>query len=200
MNPFTVKRKAIVAITGVTIVLIYAIFFMNNEVTPFERFFRGSVTLTTPAAINASDRSEIVIDVVTNNLPNREFPAASLSVSFDNNFIKFVGIRQGNMMVRGNTIDSFNIPLWHSDVEVANTNGKINTMYLDMSGGNHPYIIDDENDILLRFVFRLKDSVSPGEIHHVVIEDVIFAAVDETESIGNGLGNLLAFNAQIIVK
>ena len=173
--------------------------FGDDEVSFVERMFATSITLSTPPPIMAGSQEDIVIDVVVNRLPNQIYPAASLSVHFDSNYLAFTGIRQGTMRTVGNAAGTYHIPLWHSDVDASNERGFVNTMYLDMTGGDQPYIID-ENDILLRLVFRLRESASAGDVYHLVIEDAVFATIDPADSVGTSNGNLRAFNAQIIVE
>lgn len=165
-----------------------------------ERVFaaEANITLTSPAPVAASKREEIVIDAVVANLPDQEYPAASLSVHFDRNKLEFVGVRQGTMKTRGRG-GIYHIPIWNSDVEASNQHGIVNTMYLDLTGGDHPYIVGEE-DILVRLVFRLRDSVESGETHHITIYDAVFATVNPADSVATSKGNLRVHHAQIIVR
>ena len=159
----------------------------------------ASITLKGPESLNVNNRDEFIVDVVVEHLPNQDYPAASLSISFDNNYLEFTGIRQGNMRTVGNRPGTYSIPFWESDLVVANERGLINTMYLDMSGGDHPYIIDD-NTILLRLAFRLKDSVSVGNSLDIHIEDAVFATNQAENSVSIQEGNLRGNDASIIIE
>ena len=163
-----------------------------------EQTFATSITLTTPAVLEVNHHEDIVIDVVVNEVPKHEFPAASISVHFDHDALEFIGVRQGNMVTRGDG-GNYNIPIWHVDTSASNQHGIVNAMYLDTTGGEHPYIIN-ESDILLRLIFRLQDEVQSGEIFHLVIDDAVLAAIDPAESVGIALGNMQAHHAQIIIR
>jgi len=162
------------------------------------RMFATSITLTAPPPLAADHQEAIVIDVLVNNLPDLIYPAVSLSVIFDPNYLEFTGIRQGTMRAQGASAGTYQIPLWNVDVEASNARGVINTMYLDMTGGDQAYIID-KNNILLRLVFQLQDSAVSGDIYHLIIEDATFATINPDEAVSTANQNLRAFNAQIIV-
>jgi hypothetical protein len=172
---------------------------IQNDPAILEQTFASSITLTTPVPFDAHYRDDIVIDVIVNEIPNREFPAASISVNFDRHMLEFIGLRQGDMVTRGRS-GNYDIPIWHVDIDASNEHGIVNAMYLDTTGSQYPYIINDA-DVLLRLVFRLQDDgAQDGKVHHIVIDDAVLAAVDPLESVGVALGNLRAHHAQIIVK
>ena len=196
------KKKRLLIIGGISLVAIIAIvavvFFTLDRTGVIDRVFATSITLSSPAPVEATNKENIVLDAIVTRLPDGEYLAASLSVYFDHNRLEFIGVRQGTMRTVGIN-GNYSIPIWNSDVEAANRTGVINTMYLDMTGGDHPYIVDDA-DILLRLAFRLRDSAQSGDTLYVTIEDAIFATVDPADAVAMTKGNLIGFNAQIIVE
>ena len=181
-----------------TAVVIFASSPSSEPTASSEQELLASVTLETPAPVASTSREEIVIDVVVNELPDREYPAASLSIHFDNDRLEFVGVRHGTMVTRGPGGD-YSVPAWSNDVTAANEYGIINIMYLDLTAGEHPYVITDE-DLLLSLVFRLTDGLQSGDVLHVTLEDAVFATLDEAYSVTMMDGHLRGFNAQIIVE
>lgn len=181
--------------------------------------FRGSIfsgllspalTLMSPASLSVSNREEIIIDVVLSDLPDRVYPAASLSVEFDKNKLEFLGTKQGTMMTLGDSTGdktNYNIPIWSSDVEVSNQLGRINTMYLDITGGNYAYVLEgfakNESDVLLRLCFKLRDSVQSGEVYDITVNDAVIATVGGAEtrtSLATDLRTLRVYHAKIVIN
>jgi hypothetical protein len=89
--------------------------------------------------------------------------------------------------------------MWNFDTDASNRFGQINVMHLDMTGGNQPFVITDDQ-ILMRLVFRLKDTVSSGEVHHLIFDDVTFATVNPDEAISTSSGNIRTNAGSIIIK
>jgi len=195
------KRKIVVLLGVLTILPIIAIIaaLAQDEPAALEQVFATSMTLTTPAQVDAHAHEDIVIDVVMNEIPHREFPAASISIHFDHEMLEFVAVKPGDMVTR-DPAGNYDIPVWQVDVDASNQYGRVNAMYLDLTGGDHPYVINDA-DILLQLVFRLHDEgAQSGKVHHLVIDDAVLATVDPSESVGTALGNLSAHHAQIIIR
>jgi hypothetical protein len=201
VKKLTGRNKAQVTIGIIASGLIVTIIFLlvMREMGVIERLFSldATITLSSPEPMYADNRDEIVINALVSNLPKREYPAVSLSVHFDTNRLEFLGVRQGNMVIKGEGV--YHIPIWSVDVEVSNRRGIVNTMYLDITGGDFPYIVTDA-DTLIRLVFRLRDSIESGDVLYVTIEDAVFATVDVTESVAMSEGNLNVHHAQIVVR
>ena len=133
-------------------------------------------------------KDEIIVPAVLSNLPDNEYPAASVSIKFDNNKLEFVGINIGTMETY-NDYDperdeepSYKIPQWTYNEEVANEEGEIKAMYLDTTAGKNAYVISgfekDKKDIPFQLVFKLKDSVIKNDELAIEIEEAVFATVN----------------------
>ncbi|MDR1628763.1 MAG: hypothetical protein LBS36_00895 [Oscillospiraceae bacterium] len=175
-----------------------------------EKLFAPSLTLLSPAPVAVDNRDEINVDVLLSDLPDRVYPAASLSVRFDKNKLEFLGARQGTMMTLGDSTQeevTYNIPIWKSDAAFANQTGELNTMYLDVTGGKFAYVREgfqkDEKDILLRLRFRLRDSAQVGEIYDITVTDAVIATIGGAEtrtSLATAMRTLKAYSAKIVVQ
>ena len=132
------------------------------------------------ASISAADREEFVIDVCLTDLPDNNYPAASISVEFDRNKLEFVGVKQGNMMTEDGS-GGFDIPVWSCNPEVSNRKGQINAMYLDMTAGDRAYVLAGYNkqnaNVLLRLTFKLRDSATKGDSLKFTVQDAAVATV-----------------------
>lgn len=208
-NLFKNKRNRVLTICGAFLLIATTIFlFLRGG--GMEELFAPALTLMSPAPIAATNREEIIVDVVLSDLPDRSYPAASLSVEFDKNALEFVGVKQGTMMTLGNSTEdkiTYNIPIWNSDVEVSNQLGEINTMYLDITGGKFAYVrkgfAKNDKDILLRLSFRLRDSVQAGKIYNITVKDAVLATIGGAEkrtSLATNLRTLKAYPAKIVVN
>ena len=202
------KKNRIICIVSVIIVIIACVLFLfRGEI---EELFAPSVTLISPEPIEASDRTEIVIDVKLSDLPERMFPAGSISVEFDKNKLEYLGVKQGTMMTLGDSTGEdkvYNIPIWKDNINIANENGIINAMYLDITGGKYAYVKEgfskENKDVLLRLTFRLRDSVVSGEIYNITIRDAVMATVEnsiDNTSLATSNRTLKAYHAKIVVK
>lgn len=168
-----------------------------------------TITLMPPAPLESSDREEFIIDVILSDLPKNIYPAASLTIGFDKNKLEFTGTKLGTIMTYGDTTidgNSMNIPLWDSNVERANKIGQINTMYLDMTAGKYSYSRDgfdnEKNNVLLRLGFKLKDSVTKGEVYNIKINDAVIATINgdvNKTSLATNQKTLRANNCKIVV-
>ncbi|MDR0459635.1 MAG: hypothetical protein LBG68_04110 [Coriobacteriales bacterium] len=190
------------------IVLAVALFYLRG---PFGDASTPSITLMSPQPVSAASRDEIVIDVVLSELPEGNYPAASLSVEFDSSKLEFVGLKQGTMMTLGNVSANgemhYDIPLWVADIAASNQRGVVNIMYLDISGGSHAYVADGfakgQSDIVVRLVFRLRDSAIAGNQLNITVADACFATIGGAEdgsSLATSMKTLRAYPAMIIVK
>lgn len=167
-----------------------------------------SVTLMSPPPAVKSEKEEIIIDVVVSNLPDEIFPAASLSVEFPTDKLEFANVKAGTMMITNTVAQEsveYQIPSWEYDVPAANELGIVNTMYLDMTGGQCAYtrdgFIKGEKDILISLIFKLKEEAQAGDIYNVNIKDAVFATIDDEDTgLATNNNTLKAYPAKIMVK
>ena len=87
-------------------------------------------------------------------------------------------------------------------MEKSNESGKINLMYLDMSGGKYAFdknLLAEEDNVVFRLKFRLRGSVRSGDVCELVVEDAVFAASDEEQSLAMTTKTLKAKNSKIVI-
>ena len=178
------KEKKMFFIGGsiIFVVAVVCIFIFKDIKTP-------TLKLEVPTEkITANYKDEIIVPAVLSNLPDNEYPAASVSIKFDNNKLEFVGINIGTMETY-NDYDperdeepSYKIPQWTYNEEVANEEGEIKAMYLDTTAGKNAYVISgfekNKKDIPFQLVFKLKDSVIKNDELAIEIEEAVFATVN----------------------
>lgn len=201
--------KKILVTAAVLFSTVAAVYLYTNRKVLLPEVYSPSLTLTVPPAVDVTDREEIVIDVVLSNLPENRYPASSISVEFDNNKLEFTGVKQGTMMTLGGPSkqQTYHIPIWLCDIEASNRRGQVNTMYLDITGGDYAYVPEgfDKKDknILLRLAFRLRDSAVRGEVYHITFEDAVIATAENARD-GSSLASenrtLKLYHGKIVVK
>ncbi len=204
------KRNRIICLIAFIIIIIVPICIYLAKKGIVNELFAPSIILSSPKPIEASNRDEILVDVKLSSLPKNLYPAASISVIFDQNKLEFLGVKQGTMMTLGKANSgqaAYSIPIWKSDIAVSNVNGQINTMYLDITGGTYAYTHEGFNktkkNILLRLAFRLRDSTQSGDIYNLTIKDAVIATADNEKnrtSLATSNRTLKAYHAKIIVK
>ncbi|MGL5353193.1 MAG: cohesin domain-containing protein [Clostridium sp.] len=179
------KLIKIGAVGGVIIISIATIIILNIQ-TP-------TLVLNGPKGkIELGDNKEIIVPVTLSKLPEENYPAASASIKFDERKLEFVGVELGTMESYDNYDDKsdannvrYKIPNWTYNVEAANRDGVINTMYVDTTAGKNGYIKEgfekDKKDIPFKLVFKLKYSALPGEKIELKINDASFATVNGEE-------------------
>ena len=166
-------------------------------------FGMPTLTVETPQKLSASETTEFTLDVTISDLADALYPAMSMSISFDASRLEFLGVAEGNVFVYDteNTTGQ-KLPAWSYDVASSNTSGKINIMYLDLTGGKHAFskaLLAEENNVVLRLRFRLRGSVRAGDVMDLIVEDAVFAASDETQSLAMTLDTLKVRNGKIVV-
>ena len=75
-------------------------------------------------------------------------------------------------------------------------------MYMDLTGGKHAFgrnLLAEEDNVVLRLRFRLKGSVRSGDVMDLVVEDAVFAASDEKDSLAMTLDTLQVRNGKIVI-
>lgn len=164
----------------------------------------GTPTLTveTPSQKLAAGE-EFALDVTVSQLGEALYPAASMSIVFDPSRLEFLAVEEGNVFV----LDAANtagqrLPDWSCNVQTSNDTGRINVMYLDMTGGRHAFsrdLLAEEDTVVLRLRFRLRGSARSGDVLDLIVEDAVFAASDESQSLAMTRGTLRVRNGRLVV-
>lgn len=164
-----------------------------------------TLTVETPQKISMTDTGTFTLDVTISELGDALYPAMSMSISFDPSRLEFLGVQEGNVFI----YDEENaagvaqkLPDWSCNTQVSNDTGMINIMYLDMTGGKYAFskeLLAEDNNVVLRLSFRLRGSARSGDVLDVTLEDAVFAASDENESLAMTTDTLKTKNAKIVV-
>ena len=198
------KKKRKLCILGVflVIVLVAVLFYFFQKESEFGI---PVLTIETPQKLSCEKTDTFVLDVMISDFGEAVYPAASMSISFDALCLEFVGVEEGNVCIHyagPNQNMQQQLPEWSYNVEQSNKLGLINIMYLDTTGGKNAFskelLAEDEN-IVLRLKFRLRGSARVGDIYDLVIEDAVFAASDETQSLAMLQNTLKAKNSKIVI-
>ena len=208
-NEMSSKNKLLVYSSFVVIIgLIVGGIFFNKDSNL--SIIKPTLILEPPAPIEVTNKEEFIVDVKLSHLPKDIYPAASISVGFDNNKLEFTGVKMGTMETYGDQIlngSDYTIPTWACNVETSNKKGVVNAMYLDMTAGKFAYNEDGfekgSKDIVLRLAFKLKDSTQAGENYYLDIKDAVFATVDgdkDKSSLATLDKTLKTNNCSIVVK
>ncbi len=162
-----------------------------------------TLTVETPQKLSASQTKEFTLDVTISDLADARYPAMSMSIAFDASRLEFLGVKEGNLFISDpDNSSGQRLPEWSCNVENSNKTGLINIMYLDMTGGKHAFskdLLAEDNNVVLRLRFRLRGSVRPGDVLDLIVEDAVFAASDETESLAMTLDTLKTQNGRIVI-
>ncbi len=161
------------------------------------------LTVQTPQKLSLSGNQTFVLDVTISDLGEARYPAMSMSIRFDASRLEFLGVREGNVFI----FDDANgvgrqLPNWSCNVESSNKNGLINIMYLDMTGGKYAFsreLLAENDNAVLRLEFRLRGSVRSGDVLDLILEDAVFAASDESQSLAMTTDTLKVRNGKIVV-
>lgn len=162
-----------------------------------------TLTVETPQKISLSDSGEITLDVTISDLGDALYPAMSMSIAFDSSHLEFLGVQEGNVFI----LDDENavgqqLPDWSCNVQNSNKTGVINIMYLDMTGGKYAFsreLLAEEDNVVLRLCFRLRGSVRVGDVLDITLEDAVFAASDESQSLAMTTDTLKTRNGKIVI-
>ena len=201
MNPKTKKKLFIGIGTGVLLLLlILFLLFMN-----LDKITGGTPTLTieTPQKISKSEAEEFTLDVTISSFGEAIYPAASMSISFDSSRLEFIGVEEGNVFIRNDEGDvPQKLPNWSCNPEQCNKSGKINIMYLDTTGGKNAFskeLLAEEDNVELRLTFRVRGSVRTGDVLDLIVEDAVFAASEEKDSLAMTRNTLRVRNSRIVI-
>ena len=161
------------------------------------------LTVETPQKISLSQTEEFTLDVTVSNLGDARYPAMSMSISFDSARLEFLGVEEGNVFILSDENSTGQqLPDWSCNVGTSNDTGLINIMYLDMTGGRNAFtkeLLADDYNVVLRLKFRLRGSVRPGDVLDLIVEDAVFAASDETQSLAMTRDTLKVKNGRLVI-
>ena len=160
---------------------------------------KPTLTVETPQKIHRAET--LTLDVTITDLGDALYPAASVSIRFDPSRLEFLGVEEGNVFVRDENVGQ-RLPEWSCSPVQCNKTGLINIMYLDLTGGKHAFdraLLAEEDNVLLRLSFRLRGSARAGDVYDLTVEDAVFAASDENESLAVIRSTLRIRNGRIIV-
>ena len=196
------KRKKWPWIVAICLLLIaaaalyYFYFYQGDSGTP-------TLIVETPQKLSVSQTEDFTLDVTVSNLGDARYPAMSMSIAFDSSRLEFLGVEEGNIFILSDENSSGQqLPNWSCNVQSSNDTGLINIMYLDMTGGRNAFTKDllaDDYNVVLRLKFRLRGSVRPGDVLDLIVEDAVFAASDETQSLAMNRDTLKIKNGRLVI-
>lgn len=200
-----IRTKEIIIICSAILliaILIFVLLLQNNG-----RSLLGTPTLTveTPQKISVKEVDTFTLDVTISDLGDVLYPAMSISLGFDSSRLEFLGVEEGNVFIlddESNTGVAQKLPDWSCNVEQSNETGLINIMYLDMTGGKYAFsneLLAEDDNVILRLQFRLRGSVRSGDILDLTVEDAVFAASDETQSLAMTTNTLKTRSGKLVV-
>jgi hypothetical protein len=176
--------------------LYYFYFYQGDSGTP-------SLVVETPQKLSVSQTEDFTLDVTVSDLGDARYPAMSMSIAFDSSRLEFLGVEEGNIFILSDENSSGQqLPNWSCNVQSSNDTGLINIMYLDMTGGRNAFTKDllaDDYNVVLRLKFRLRGSVRPGDVLDLIVEDAVFAASDETQSLAMNRDTLKIKNGRLVI-
>ena len=176
--------------------LYYFYFYQGDSGTP-------TLVVETPQKLSVSQTEDFTLDVTVSDLGDARYPAMSMSIAFDSSRLEFLGVEEGNIFILSDENSSGQqLPNWSCNVQSSNDTGLINIMYLDMTGGRNAFTKDllaDDYNVVLRLKFRLRGSVRPGDVIDLIVEDAVFAASDETQSLAMNRDTLKIKNGRLVI-
>ena len=176
--------------------LYYFYFYQGDSGTP-------TLIVETPQKLSVSQTEDFTLDVTVSDLGDARYPAMSMSITFDSSRLEFLGVEEGNIFILSDENSAGQqLPNWSCNVQSSNDTGLINIMYLDMTGGRNAFTKDllaDDYNVVLRLKFRLRGSVRPGDVLDLIVEDAVFAASDETQSLAMNRDTLKIKNGRLVI-
>ena len=162
-----------------------------------------TLIVETPQKLSATGTNEFTLDVTVSNLGEARYPAMSISISFDSSRLEFLGVEEGNIFILSDESNNGQqLPDWSCNVQNSNDTGRINIIYLDMTGGRNAFtqeLLAKDYNVVLRLKFRLRGSSRPGDVLDLIVEDAVFAASDETQSLAMTTGTLKTKNGRLVI-
>ena len=162
-----------------------------------------TLIVETPQKLSVSQTEEFTLDVTISQLGDARYPAMSMSIAFDSSRLEFLGVEEGNIFILSDENSSGQkLPDWSCNVQNSNDTGSINIMYLDMPGGKNAFtkeLLADDYNVVLRLKFRLRGSARPGDVLDLIVEDAVFAASDEAQSLAMTTDTLKVKNGRLVI-
>ena len=163
----------------------------------------GTPTLTVETPQKCSAGEEITLDVTISDMGEALYPAASMSIRFDPACLEFLAVEEGNVFILdGESTSGRQLPRWSYNTAACNESGLINIMYLDMTGGRYAFsreLLAEEDNVVLRLTFRVRGSVRTGDVLDLIVEDAVFAASEEKDSLAMTRNTLRVRNSRIVI-
>ncbi|MBQ9120837.1 MAG: hypothetical protein IJY12_00560 [Clostridia bacterium] len=205
MPTFIKNHKKTAVIMGCTVVLIAILFcvfiVLNGDHTPGDAE-KPTLTVQTPRKLSLSATDTVTVDVTISALGEALYPAASMNIAFDASRLEFLGVEEGNVFIKSDNSSGQSLPEWSYTTAACNESGRVNVMYLDMTGGKNAYskeLLNEDYNVVIRLKFRLRGSVRAGDVCDLVVEDAVFAASDETQSLAMITNTLAVVNGKIVI-
>ena len=162
-----------------------------------------TLIVETPQKLSASQAEDFTLDVTISDLGDARYPAMSMRIAFDSSKLEFLGVDEGNVFVLSDENSTGQkLPDWSCNAQNSNDTGFINIMYLDMTGGKNAFtkeLLAEDYNVVLRLKFRLRGSVRPGDVLDLTVEDAVFAASDETQSLAQTRDTLKVKNGRLVI-
>ena len=162
-----------------------------------------TLIVETPQKLSATGTDEFTLDVTVSNLGEARYPAMSISISFDSSRLEFLGVEEGNIFILSDESNNGQqLPDWSCNVQNSNDTGRINIIYLDMTGGRNAFtqeLLAKDYNVVLRLKFRLRGSSRHGDVLDLIVEDAVLAASDETQSLAMTTGTLKTKNGRLVI-
>lgn len=203
MKEFIKKRWPWILLGLILLIVLAAVlwFVCRHEEEPI--LGKPTLTVETPQKLSASQREEFTLDVSVSHLGEVRYPAASMSIAFDPSRLEFLGIEEGNVFILSDESNTGQqLPDWSCNVDNSNATGLINIMYLDMTGGRNAFsaeLLGESDNVVLRLKFRLRGSVRAGDVLDLTVEDAVFAATDERQSLAMTTDTLGIQNGRLVI-
>ena len=163
----------------------------------------GTPTLTVETPQKCSAGEEITLNVTIDHMGEALYPAASMSIRFDPACLEFLGVEEGNVFILdGENTSGRQLPQWSYNTAACNESGLINIMYLDMTGGRYAFsreLLAEEDNVVLRLSFRIRGSARTGDVLDLIVEDAVFAASEERDSLAMTRNTLRVKNSRIVI-
>ena len=164
---------------------------------------KPTLIVETPQKLSAAQTDAFTLDVTVSGLGDARYPAMSMSIAFDSSRLEFLGVEEGNVFILSDENSTGQqLPEWSCNVQSSNDTGLINIMYLDMTGGKNAFIkelLAEDGNVVLRLGFRLRGSVRPGDVLDLTVEDAVFAASDESQSLAMTTNTLNVKNGRLVI-
>ena len=160
-----------------------------------------TLRVETPQKLSRSQTEVFTLDVSISHLGDALYPAMSTSIRFDPACLEFLGVEEGNVFVTDAETGRA-LPQWSCNPEQCNKTGLINVMYLDLTGGRAAFrqnLLAEEDNVVMRLSFRLRGSARSGDVYDLLVEDAVFAASEESQSLAMTRDSLKCKNGKIVV-